>query len=61
MTIKTQTKSFEGRGRFAIGAEHLKADFGEAVITIFVFFLFSPQMDESVYSLGFLLAIHYAR
>lgn len=60
MTIKTQTKSFDGRGRFAIGAEHLKADFGEAVITIFVF-LFSPQMDKSFFSLGFLFAIHYAR
>lgn len=60
MTINTQINSFRGgREGFAIAIEHLKADFGEAVITVFVSSFL--QMDVSVYLLGFLFGKHYAR
>lgn len=59
MTINTQNNSFRGWEGFAIAIEQLKADFGEAIITIFVSSFL--QMDVSVYLLRFLSTIHYAR
>lgn len=58
-TINAQRSSFRGREGFAIAVEHLEAKFGEAIITIFVSSLL--QMDVSVYLLGSLSTIHYAR
>lgn len=58
-TINTQRNSFKGREGFAIAVEHLEAEFGEAIISIFDSSLL--QMDVSVYSLCSFSTTHYAR
>lgn len=58
-TMNTQRNSFKGREGFAIAVEHLEAECGEAIITIFDSSLL--QMDVSVYSLCSFSTTHYAR